>query len=318
MNDLTAFVNKIFSLKSALIFCHARPDGDTIGCAAALCMALESKGVKADIVCCDPIPEKFAFFDYYKRILTTNQVTNKYEGHIAVDISVCNLFGDSFNLFKSNFNNFCIDHHISNGKYAKYYYIDNCASTTIMIYELLKIANVDITSQIAEQILLGIVTDTGNFVNKNCDSKAFLTAGKMIEYGADHNKIVYNAIKKQSKQRAKMYIDVMSKVKYYHNDQLAIITITKQTLNDYALTEADTEGFADYPLTVDGVEVAISILQSKKNAFRISLRSKGKVDVNEIACRFGGGGHTLASGCLLCGFYEDVIDKLVYNVGTVL
>ena len=72
-----------------------------------------------------------------------------------------------------------------------------------------------------------------------------------------------------------------------------------------------TEGFIDFPLSIEGVEVAVSIMEAKENSYKISLRSKGKINVNEIASFFGGGGHVLASGCMISGFYEDVKDKLI-------
>ena len=76
-----------------------------------------------------------------------------------------------------------------------------------------------------------------------------------------------------------------------------------------------TEGFIDYPLSVNGVEVAVSIMENKDNCYKVSLRSKGRVNVNEVASAFGGGGHILASGCLISGFYEDVKDKLIREIG---
>ena len=79
-----------------------------------------------------------------------------------------------------------------------------------------------------------------------------------------------------------------------------------------------TEGFIDFPLSIEGVEVAVSIMEAGDKKFKLSFRSKGKIDVNEIASRFGGGGHILASGCMLNGYYEDVVDKIVFTVGNYL
>ena len=89
----------------------------------------------------------------------------------------------------------------------------------------------------------------------------------------------------------------------------------RKDLAEFGATQDLTEGFIDYPLSVDGVEVAVSILENKDNSYKISLRSKGKVNVNEVAASFGGGGRILASGCMISGFYEDVKDKIIREIG---
>jgi phosphoesterase RecJ-like protein len=105
----------------------------------------------------------------------------------------------------------------------------------------------------------------------------------------------------------------MNKMRFALDDKLALITVT---LNDFTETGTDksqTEGFVDFPLSIDGVEVAAALMEVKKGQYKISLRSK-KVNVNAIASQFGGGGHVLASGCMLYGEYEEVVEKLTYAV----
>ena len=103
-------------------------------------------------------------------------------------------------------------------------------------------------------------------------------------------------------------------MRYRLNGKVGIIVITKKDLEETGAVDNLTEGFIDYPLTVDTVEVAISLLETGNNRYKISLRSKGKVNVNEIASIYGGGGHVLASGAVLNGYMEDIIDKLCFNV----
>ena len=103
-------------------------------------------------------------------------------------------------------------------------------------------------------------------------------------------------------------------MRLYLDDKVGVITISKKDIEEAGAVSNMTEGFIDYVMTVDTVEVAISLLETGNNRFKISLRSKGKVDVNEIASIYGGGGHVQASGALINGYMEDVIDKLIYNV----
>jgi phosphoesterase RecJ-like protein len=110
----------------------------------------------------------------------------------------------------------------------------------------------------------------------------------------------------------------MSEIRYFLEDKLAVITTTKKMIATYGADPSDTEGFVDFPLSVDGVEVAVAILEVKPRQYKLSLRSKGKTNVNAIAAVFGGGGHILASGCMMFGELEEVIDKLRYTVSQYL
>lgn len=301
----------IMLCKSALIFCHTRPDGDTLGSAMALCLGLEQKGIKCDVVCDGIIPEKYNFEPFFKRILTPDKVTGAYACHIATDVASENMLGNAERLFNSNKNTFCIDHHVSNTRYTREYYVRDCAANCLNVGKLLEEFGVIITEKIAEALLLGIVTDTGNFSHSNADCEALTYAGKMVAAGADLNKINFYMFKNQKKERARLFIDVMDKMRFYHNDKIALITITQELLAKNGVGNEVTEGFVDFPLSIEGVEVAFSLLETKNELYKISLRSKGKVNVNKVAGEFGGGGHIQASGCVISGPYEEVIEKLI-------
>ncbi len=311
---ITEIASKIKGLKSALIFSHVRPDGDTIGSATALRNALISLGINADLVCDSLIPEKYSFIDGVEYYLTPDKVTKQYDGHIAVDCSVSSMFGNAYSLFIKNKNTFNIDHHVSNAKYAKYNYVYDNASNSENVYDLINCLGVDITEEIANSLLLGIVTDTGNFAHSNTTAKTLQCASDLVSKDANLNYIIYKMFKEQSKARAKLYAKVISNVSYYLEDRVGVLVINKKDLEECNATENMTEGFIDFPMTVVGVEVAISLLEVGDKRYKISLRSKGKVNVNEIASLYGGGGHILASGALLNGYKEDIIDKLIYNV----
>ena len=106
----------------------------------------------------------------------------------------------------------------------------------------------------------------------------------------------------------------MNNIRFALDDKLAVIITTIEDLNKTGADKSVTEGFVDFPLTVDGVEVSVSMMEIKKRQYKISLRSKGTVNVNAVASKFGGGGHILASGCMLSGELEEVIEKITYAV----
>ena len=106
----------------------------------------------------------------------------------------------------------------------------------------------------------------------------------------------------------------MGNIRFALGDRLTFIVTTQDDLAKTGADKSVTEGFVDFPLTVDGVEVSVSMMEVKKRQYKISLRSKGKVNVNAVASAFGGGGHILASGCMLSGELEEVIEKVTYAV----
>ncbi len=308
-------IEKLKILKSALIFCHARPDGDTLSSAFSLKMAFEKMGKCADVVCADKIPEKYVQSGL---VGTFDEPKEGYDAHISVDCASEGQIGSLFELFRSNRETFAIDHHISNTRYAKYSYVcDECANA-VNIFEIVSEMGVQFDEKLASTLYLGLCTDSGNFSQSNTDQKAFEVAAKLVSFGANPAKI-YNAMfKNQSAKRAKLYAHVMSGIKLFHDDRLAIITTRQSDLEKFGVSAAENEGFIDFPLTIGSVEIAVSILEKEDKRFKISFRSKNYVDVNALAGTFGGGGHTRASGAMISGYYEDVLDKLVFTCGNYL
>ena len=157
------------------------------------------------------------------------------------------------------------------------------------------------------------MTDTGNFKHKNVSSETLLVASKLLEKGADINYIVYKMFTEQSKERAKLFGLVSSKIRYFLDDRFAVMTVSSEMLKDSNARPDETEGFIDFLMGVKSVEVGACVLEMAKNKYKISFRSKG-TDVNAVANVFGGGGHVLASGCQIQGEYEEVVDKIRFAV----
>ena len=225
--------------------------------------------------------------------------------------------GQPYQVFGSQKNTFNIDHHISNTFYAKYNYIEDKAACTINILKLTECLGVEIDAHLAKILMVGLITDTGNFSHSNTDTEALETAAKLSSLGAsvpDINLILFNS---QPKARALMYLEVMRNMKFFHDGRVAVISISHEQLKRYGLDKSDTEGFIDFPMTIGTVEVAMSIFEVAKETYKISLRSKG-VNVSDVAATFGGGGHVRASGARLNGSYEEVLDKLLFIVGNYL
>ena len=312
--------NRIQSAKSVLIVSHMRPDGDACGSALALFYALQNIGIEAEVCIESDIPSNLFFVDGVKLVAKTPK--KAYDLFVTVDCSDEQRLGalnEEFFLAKrKKIDTVNIDHHVSNTRFAKYNFVRSCAANCINVAQLIAYLGAPFDKKTAECLMLGLMTDSGNFSHDDVDEEAFLLAAKLVKLGVDVRLFNYNLFKKQSKARAALFARVMSKIRYYHDDAFAAIIITKQAMEECGADQTMTEGFVDFPLNVDSVEVAASLMEVKKGQYRISLRSKEYADVNKIAGVYGGGGHVRASGCMLFGDVEEVLDKLSYTVSQYL
>ncbi len=315
MNDtLEKIILKLNTCKKAAVFCHVRPDGDAIGSGLALTLALKKAG-KFAVMCCEDVPpEKFCFLEAITEVKTElpDETFDTYFCVDSADITRIGVFAKYFKNFKGCTVN--IDHHISNTKYADYNYVRVCPASCEIIADILVKTGWNIDSEIADLLMLGLITDSGNFTHNDVSAATFRTAATLREKGADVNKISYQMFARQTKARALLYGQVINKIRFELEDKVAFIIINQADLEKFGADTGVTEGFVDFALTIDGVEVSISVLEFKKGQYKVSLRSKGTVNVNSVASDFGGGGHILASGCMIFGELEEVIDRITYAV----
>ena len=317
---LQQIAERIQQAKSVLIVGHMRPDGDALGSALALACALKklNKGIQ---VCVESdIPSNLTFVKGIEEVRKTP--TGEYDLFVAVDCSDDQRLGalqEQFFLAKrKRLDTINVDHHISNGRFAKYNFVRQCAANCMNVAMLIKCLGVEMDKEIAEYLLLGLLTDSGNFSHDDVGEEALLLAAELIKAGADICYYNYNLFKKQPKARAALFAKVMGGIRYYHDNRFAVAVIEKKMMEACGADIGMTEGFVDFPLNVDTVEVAATLLETKKGQYKISLRSKTYADVNKIAGCYGGGGHVRAAGCMLFGDVEDILDRLSYTVSQYL
>lgn len=294
------------------IFSHTRPDGDTVGGVLALKIGLTSIGKKCDCFCDNEIPERFSFLpgagDY------ALSPTAKYDLYIAVDCGELARLGENAVFFTSGENTVNIDHHMSNDNFAGINYVGEYASTCEIIYELLAFMNIALDDNSALCLYVGLSTDTGNFAHSNTNAHTFACAEKLVGYNIDIAGLNFALYRDTSYQRTKLLGRVLGRTRRYLDGKLTLIYTLTQDLLDEGAVASDTEGFIDYATNVRGTEVGVAICQHGETSYKISMRSRGKVDVSVICASFGGGGHRNASGCMISGFFEDVVDKIVRAV----
>lgn len=320
MNGLREIADRIKRAKSVAIFTHMRPDGDAFGSALSLSAALKVMGIYNQVCVETDIPSNLTFINGIDKVKKTPD--GEYDLFVCVDCAAQNRLGALTDEFlratRKKIDTVNIDHHISNDLYAKYNYRRECASNCMNMAKLIDELGVPLNKEIAEYLLVGLLTDSGNFAHDDVTEETLALAARLVGAGADIRYYNYNLFKKQSKARAKLHAMTMSGMRYFFDDRFALITITRENMQKCGADNGMTEGFVEFPLNVETVEIAASIMEVNHRQYKVSLRSKTYADVNKLAGIFGGGGHVRAAGCMLFGELEEVIDKLSYAVSQYL
>jgi phosphoesterase RecJ-like protein len=311
--SLSQLAKKIACEKNVALFVHVRPDGDTLGSAFALKLALESLRIRVEVYSEDSVPERFSYLGDIVSAKNDMVDFSTYSALIAIDCADITRLGNYAKAFTEHNNTFVIDHHISNTRYAKYNYVVDNASNCENVFALINELGVELTEDMANLLIMGIMTDTGNFRHKNVTAETLAAASRLKAVGADINKIYYHMFSAQSKERAKLFGMVMSKIRYFEDGKLAVATVRLKDFSESGARQDETEGFIDFVMGIDTVKVGIALTEMDNGSFKASMRSKGP-NVSAIAGVYGGGGHVLASGCQIFGDYYEVVDKLVYTV----
>jgi phosphoesterase RecJ-like protein len=281
---------------------HVRPDGDCIGSQLGLAMALQNQGKKVTCWNEDLMPRKLAFLDP-EQLLQPPKPGRRFDLVVATDCASFERLGTVGECIHDRKLFINIDHHQSNTRYADINWIAaKQPSTGELIFRLLRAANWAITPPIADCLFTAISTDTGSFQYPNTRPNTYYVAGKLVDRGANLAKVCNEVYQSYPLSRVRLLRHVYNHFHLTHNDRIAYFWLKKA---DYARTGAaqdDSEGLIDHIRDIEPVVVACLFEELETDLTRISLRSKSQaVDVNEIAQKFGGGGHPAAAGARIAG-----------------
>jgi len=281
---------------------HVRPDGDCVGSQLGVTLALRNEGKK--VVCWneDRIPQKYHFLDP-EGIIQRPKRGRKFDCVIATDAASFERLGSVGRCVAHRTLLINIDHHESNTRYGDLNWVSaREPSTGELIFRLLKIAKWPITKRIADSLFTAVSTDTGSFQYPNTRPGTYHVAAELVSRGADLAKICEEVYQSYPVSRARLLRHIYSHFRLTHQDQIAYFWLKKADLARAGSDSDDTEGLIDHIRAIAPVVVACVFEQLEPELTRISLRSKSeKVNVNEIAAQFGGGGHPAAAGARIPG-----------------
>lgn len=303
--------NELKGINTVAIAGHVRPDGDCVGSCMGLYLYLKENypDLVADVYLEQP-GAQFSFLSCFEEIKTVYQTGKVYDLLITLDVSDKNRIGVAEEAYETARKRVCIDHHISNRGLGDVNEIRPDASSTCeVLYTLLEEDKV--SKAVAEAVYTGMVHDTGVFQYSCTSPETMRIAAKLMEKDIPFTKIVEESFYEKTYVQNQILGRCLMESILLMDGKCVIGVVKKKMMDFYHVEPKDLDGIVQQLRIIKGVEVAIFIYEVKPQEFKVSLRSKGKVNVNEVASYFGGGGHVLAAGCTFHGSVYDVMNNLL-------
>lgn len=296
--------------KTCVILGHERPDGDCVGSALGLRNYLKDMRPEMEIdVCIEEFRKGFSFLEGADKVCHDPFTNKEYEICFVLDCGDETRLGDFISYMKSAKHTVCIDHHITNTGFADECLVDAKASATSeILYSLMDYDK--ISRAAAECLYLGIVHDTGVFKHSNTTGKTMSIAGALLDKGLNSSYIIDHTFYEKTFRQNKILGQVLLGSERILDDLCIYGVATKEDMDKFGVTKADTDGIIDQLRITTGVEVAIFLTEVKDQEYKVSMRANSIVDVAKICAGYGGGGHVRAAGCSMTGEAKDIIKKL--------
>ena len=273
---------------------HVSPDGDSIGSACALRLALMAMGKRVQAVCDGDVPRIYRFLEGAEDIIKPNaaRVTS---AAIAVDCADEGRMGAADEIFAQA-------KHTAN--------IEHAAAAAEVVKKLIEQLDADFGANIATCLFCGLVTDTGNFAYSNTTPDTLFAAGELLQRGAD-NALINRAVYRSAPVSKRRMLGLgLIKAEYLHGGKVAVCKLTRADFERFNARDEDCEGIIDNLRDVENVEIAMLMREKEPNVYKVSMRAKEYANVCAVAERYGGGGHRLAAGCTVRGELDALAAEL--------
>lgn len=309
-NPVEAILKVIREGERFLVCSHARPDGDAVGSILAMGMFLRAMGKQADLVSADSIPAVYRSLPEASGIRTALRVHGPYDAAILLE---CDGIGRTRLRGLDHFFVINIDHHATGRAWATLNWIDRSASSVgELVYRLVKAAGVPVTPELATCIYTTMLTDTGGFCYGSVHGTTFELAKELVEAGANPLGVAQDVY--FSTAMSKMLLLGAALRNLHREGRIAWLWVTRNDFARACAAEEDAEGLVNFALSIAGVEAAVFLREIADHRVRISLRSKGRIQVSTVAQRLGGGGHENAAGCTVDGPLERALEQILVEL----
>lgn len=312
--EMENVIEEIRKRDNFLITSHMHPEGDSIGSQLALFNVLKKMGKNAVIVDQDKVPDNLKFLAGAQNVRFELPAGFNPATIIVLDCPVKERIGKVSNTFDEKLFIVNIDHHVSNEFFGDINWVEpRMSSAGEMMYYIIKKLGYEIDANSAQAIYSAIVTDTGMYNYDNTTRATHEIVGELIDAGANPSYIFKKIFENRNVHQVRLLGKVLSDIKLEEDGKLAYICLTRAMLEESGVKDITTDEFIGYPRSIKGVEVAVFFNEKGTDCetVNVSFRSNGDIDVNRIACAFGGGGHKKASGCLMKGSTPEIKEKIL-------
>lgn len=311
---------------------HISADGDALGSSFALGQALQKINKQVTIYLEEDIPYVYSFLpgkhlvevmpdsdrntQFNTSLLVQDETSSmKFDLVIALDTGDMGRLGRRDSFFRSAEITVNIDHHSTNTEFAKYNYV-NASSSAVgeIIYDIIKIMDININTDIAECLYVAIATDTGGFRFSNTTNYTHKVAAALVEKGVNVAEISRRVFETVSFEKVKLIGLAIDTIELFEDGKIAFITVTDEMMEKSGAKDEDCDGIVNIGRNIKGVETAVMLREWNNNQVKVNLRSNNYVDVSEIANLHSGGGHKRAAGCIMQGNIISVKQQLLNNI----
>lgn len=309
------FQSLLEQTRKVLISTHLRPDGDAIGSALGLALALEQLGKEVIVVSNDSPPKNLHFLPTIDRIFVpgSDDFTVACDMAVVVDVNYGPRLGSARQSVGEAPIRVVIDHHVLGEEKIEGFQIvhPDYAACALLLFDLFSLMNVRITLEIGQCLLTGIVTDTGNFRFQNTDSRCLSVSSDLLALGCDLRVITESVFDRKPLASIRMLARALSKMELIEDGSIVVSHLAVSDYEEVGVLDELTESIVNEIGRVDTALVSALFREPEPGKVRASVRSRGDVDVAEVCRQFSGGGHRNAAGCTFDADIESAMAQLV-------
>lgn len=312
---MNRIVDVILSNRSFLITSHVRLDGDALGSELALYHLLRNLGKEAMVYNEDETPAHYRFLPGADGIVHALDALDRFDAVFVLDCSEISRVGLEASRIAGMKTVVSIDHHMSNQGIPGLSFADPAASSVgELLYRLIETMGVPVTRDVAVNLYTAMMTDTGSFRYSNTGADTFRIAGELVRMGADPHGISEKVYENHPRERIILLGRVLGTLEFEWDGRIGTLWVSRRMLRETGALPEHTENFVDMARSIEGVEVAAFFTETGENLYKVSLRSKGRINVAKVAGGFGGGGHFSAAACMIEGGLEHAKRIIVQAV----
>ncbi len=300
MSELDRIIASLQAAPSVAVLAHVHPEADAIGATLGASLALRETGKVTAAYNADPLPPGLSCLPGATDLLREIPIALRYACYLVLDTSDLARTGGLLDGKPADAVLLNVDHHAGNTRFGDVNWVDPEASSAgEMVYRLLRRAGVPIGKAVATNLYAAILTDTGSFQHGNTTPEALRAAADLVACGAAVEELSAGMYGNHDPREWQLLSEALASLRLSMDGRLACIEVTSAARERLGLGLEATEGFIDFVRAIGGVQIAMMFKEVSASEVRVSLRSRGSVDVARLAMQFGGGGHRNASGCTL-------------------